>query len=232
MIHIHRILSAVALCALAACISNDWGHRPQNADPDTRLADLVEDYEHAKTSDGVDPDHILVDAERYKNEIERLALEFPRHVPTLMACAVLAMDHGDFVKCQRYCDRVLSVEPVHPDAAVLRSQCAIRDGNLPASLRLLEQQKSYTPDHAGVREALSATLYLMRSLEAAAQELTAAEQLGAPAWRVAYNRGLIAEAKGDRTGAMAAYEASVAANPDFAPARSRLAGRKAEGGVQ
>ena len=129
-------------------------------------------------------------------------------------------------------DRILAAEPVHPDAAVLRGQCAIRDGNLPAAVRLLEQQKSYSPDHAGVREALSATYFVMKELDPAARELDAAEKLGAPAWRIAYNRGLIAEAKGDRAGALAAYQAAVDANPDFGPARSRLAGRKAEGGVQ
>ena len=49
---------------------------------------------------------------------------------------------------------------------------------------------------------------------------------------VAQFTGLIAEGKGDAAGAMAAYEAALAAKADFAPAQARLAGRKAEGGVQ
>ncbi|MBI5363312.1 MAG: hypothetical protein HZA53_09040 [Planctomycetes bacterium] len=234
MKHSMKLLPALALLALTACISNDWGHRPQSANPDKRLADLMESYEHAKShhDQGDGTSHILVDAERVKNEVERLAIEFPRHVPTLMANAVLAFDHAEYQKCQSYCDRLFSIEPIHADAAVLRSQVAIREGDLPFAKRLLETQKSYTPDHARVREALSATYYLMKDYDAAGRELAAAEQLGAAPWRVAYNRGLIAEAKGDPKGAIAAYEVALATNPDFAPARSRLAGRKAEGGVQ
>ncbi len=229
-----KLLAPLALVAFASCISNNWGHRAQSTNPDTRLADLMADYQHAKShhDQGDGTDHILVDAERYKNEIERLSVEFPRHVPTLFANAALAYDHAEFAKCQSYCDRLFSIQPVHADAAVLRSQVAIREGDLPFAKRMLETQKNYTPDHARLREALSATLYLMKDYEGAGRELDAAERLGAAAWRVAYNRGLIAEGKGDAAGAMAAYEAALAAKADFAPAQARLAGRKAEGGVQ
>lgn len=229
-----NILAVAALTLLASCVSNSWGHRPQTADPDKRLAELMERYEECKTKhcQGDGTPHILVDADRWRNEIERQSLEFPRHVPTLMACAALAFENDEFAKTQSYCDRIFAIEPVHADAAVLRSQVAIREGNLPFAKRLLESQRDYAPDNAGVRESLSATLYLLKDFDGAARELGAAEKLGAPAWRTSFNRGLIAEARGDAKGAMAAYEASVAANPDFAPARSRLAGKKAEGGVQ
>ncbi|MBK7876182.1 MAG: hypothetical protein IPJ77_10570 [Planctomycetes bacterium] len=234
MKHTLKLVLPIGLLVLSSCISNNWGHRPQSVNADERLANLVQQYEHAQThhDQGDGTNHILVDAERFKNEIERLSVEFPRHVPTLFTNAALAFDHAEFAKCQSYCDRLFSIESVHPDAAVLRSQVAIREGDLPFAKRLLETQKGYAPDHARLREALSATLYLMKDYDGALRELDTAERLGTALWRTAYNRGLIAEAKGDAKGAMAAYEASIAANPDFAPAKARLAGRKAEGGVQ
>jgi tetratricopeptide (TPR) repeat protein len=227
-----RILTSFALVGLAACRADGWGHRSQSPNPDERLTELLAQYEEFKREAEADPAHILVDGQRVKHEIARLSMEFPRHVPTLLANAAISMEHDEFSKCQSFCDRLLTLEPANADAAVLRSQVALREGNMPYAKRLLEAQKSYAPDHAGVREALSATLFLMKDLEGAGRELNAAEQLGAPAWRVAYHRGLLAEAKGDSKGAMAAYQASIDANPDFVQAKTRLAGRKAEGGVQ
>jgi tetratricopeptide (TPR) repeat protein len=228
------LVCCASLALFTSCLSNSWGHRPQNADPEERLAELMTKYNECRGEDcqGDGTRHILVDAERYKNEIERLALEFPYHVPTLMACAGLAYDHNEIQECQKYCDRIFSASPVHPDAAVLRSKVAIREGNLSFAKRLLEAQRDYTPDHAPLREALSAVLYLTKDYDGAAREIDAAGNLGAPDWRVQFNRGLIAEARGDTKAAVTAYEASVAANPDFGPAQSRLAGRKADGGVQ
>ena len=99
-----KLLGPLSLVLLASCISNNWGHRPQSTNADERLTDLMQSYEHAKThhDQGDGTNHILVDAERVKNEIERLSVEFPRHVPTLMANAALAFEHAEFAKCQSY----------------------------------------------------------------------------------------------------------------------------------
>jgi tetratricopeptide (TPR) repeat protein len=226
----HR-LAAAALFLCAAC-AHSWGHRSDVINPDKRLAELLHDYEEARKEGREDPSHLVVDPDRKKNEIERLSLEFPRHVPTLMANAALAWDHREIAKTQSYLDRLFSLSPVHADAAVLRAQVAMREGDLPLARRLLEAHRQYVPDHAAVREALSACYYLSKEYDAAASELVTAERLGSPAWRVAFNRGLIAEGRGDAAAAAAAYEASVAANPDYQPARSRLAGNRAQGGVQ
>jgi tetratricopeptide (TPR) repeat protein len=101
---------------------------------------------------------------------------------------------------------------------------------LPSAKRLLEEQVHLTPDHAGLRESYSAVLFLEGDLSGANKELDAAERLGAPAWRVAFNRGLIAEKAGDGRKALQQYEVAAAANPDFKPAQSRLAGNRAESG--
>jgi Flp pilus assembly protein TadD len=154
--------------------------------------------------------------------IERLATEFPRHVPTLMANAVIAYDERDKVKAKRYLDALFSVTESHPDAAVLRSRVAIDQGNMPLARRVIETQLAYTPNEASVHEAYSSILYMLRDLDGAAREIGLAEKLGAPGWRVAYNRGLIAEAAGRPQDAQRMYQTAVDGNPDFAPARARL----------
>jgi tetratricopeptide (TPR) repeat protein len=67
---------------------------------------------------------------------------------------------------------------------------------------------------------------------AADGQLTAAARLGAPNWRVAFHRGLIAESRKDLYKAKALYEECLVENPGFQPAEARLAGINAEGGVQ
>jgi hypothetical protein len=68
---------------------------------------------------------------------------------------------------------------------------------------------------------------MSHDLEGARTEIAAAETLGAPAWRVAFNRGLIAEAGGQADEAQRQYKAAADANPAFPEARSRLSGMKA-----
>lgn len=228
---LHRGIAALALLLCASCATS-WGHRSTVTNPDKRLAELLHDYEESKKRGEEDHSNLVVDPDRVKNEIERLSLEFPRHVPTLMANAALAWDHDEVAKTQSYLDRLFSIAPIHADAAVLRAQVAMREGNLPFARRLLESHRQYVPDHAGVREALSACLYLLKEYDAALSELATAERLGSPPWRIAFNRGLIAEARGDAAGAARAYQTALDANPDYQPARSRLAGNRAQGGVQ
>ena len=225
-------ICVAGLALLSACLSNSYGHRPTNCNPDERLDELLKDYEAAKhdNKSGGQSDHILVDCDRIRVEIERLSAEFPQHVPTLMANARLSFEVKEPAKAQRYLDRLFGLQPVHAEAAVLRAQIAIGEGNVPFAKRLLEKQVNYTPDHYGLRETWSAALYMSGDLPGARAQLEVAEKLGAPAWRVAFNRGLIAEAVGDKGEAMKQYEASVAGNPDFKPAQARLSGKRAEGG--
>lgn len=232
MNRITTLIFVASLALTSSCLSNSYGHRPTNCDPDERLEQLLRNYEDAKTNvhRGEPSDHILVDCDRVRVEIERLSVEFPRHVPTLMANARLAFEAHEPVKAQRYLDSLFNIQPVHPEAAVLRAQIAIGEGNLSFAKRLLENQVNYTPDHYGLRETWSATLYMSGDLAGARTQLEVAEKLGAPTWRVAYNRGLIAEAAGDKGEAMKQYEAAVAGNPDFKPAQARLSGKRAEGG--
>ena len=108
------------------------------------------------------------------------------------------------------------------DAAVLRSQIALEEGNIPFAKRLLEQEIKLVPDHAGLHENYAAALYLDGKLPDSRNELTVASTLGAPRWRVAYHLGLIEEASGRRDEASKLYAEALAGNPNWAPAQSRL----------
>ncbi len=222
------LLSAV----ITACQGSSFGHRSPECDPDKRLAELLHDYDACKNGrgEGDGGNQVLVDCDRVWNQIERLSMDFPRHAPSMMANAVIAYDERQNDKADRYLNTVFSLQPVHAEAAILKSRIAIEVGNLPAAQRLLANQVRCTPDHAGLREALSAVLYMSGDLPGAGASLDMAEGLGAPPWRIAFNRGLIAEKSGDRSAAEQQYEAAVAGNPEFQPAQSRLAGIRAMSG--
>src|SRR6185369_1711620 len=96
-----RLCAAASFVILSTgCTSYSFGHRDNNTNPDERLAALREEYE--QTKGGQHDQSVLVDSDRVRLEIERLALEFPNHVPTLMTNAALAYDHHETVKAQRY----------------------------------------------------------------------------------------------------------------------------------
>lgn len=226
---------AILLCGVGlttlSCQSSPFAHRSPNCDPDERLSQLLGEYDKCK---GKDSDGrgggVLVDCDRVKNLLERLAVEFPRHVPTAMANAAVCYAERDRVKAEQFADRTLDLEPVHPEAAILKSRISIEVGNLPAARRLLESQVQATPNHPGLREALSAVLYMSGDLKSASDALDVAEGLGAPQWRIAFNRGLIAEKGKNAQEAERQYSAAVNGNPDFKPAQSRLAGIRAGSG--
>lgn len=159
---------------------------------------------------------------RLRLEIERLVVVCQGHVPTLMANAVMSYDEHQSVKSQQFLDQILALSPSYPDAAVLRARIAIEEGNLPFARRLLDQQIKLAPDHAGLHETYGAALYLGGQLPEARRELTTAGALGAPRWRIAYHLGLVEEASGRLDEARRYYSESLEANPEWAPAASRL----------
>lgn len=226
----HLLIATAALVITTSCTTYSFGHRDRNCNPDERLQGLVAAYDACKNGTAEEDGRILVDCDRQWNDIERLSLEFPGHTPTLMANAVIAYGERAPQKSQRYLDALFAIEKSYPEAAVLRSRVAMDEGNMQLARRVLEMQTAYTPNHAGVREALSSVLYMNHDLEGAEKELAQAEKLGAPAWRVAFNRGLIAEAAGRPADAQRQYRAALDGNPDFAPARARLDGENAGSG--
>ena len=228
-------LVLMSLLFLGACTTPFPGHRHEGQGPDERLGVLMREHlegrhqyrsEKERSRLGAE----LVDADGTLRDLRQLHLEYPTHTPTLFALAALAFKKGTRGRASGYLDLLFEHEPRHPEAGILRSRMAIGEGNLPASRRVLTQQIRYTPDHAGLQEALSASAYLEGNLVEARASLAMAERLGAPAWRVAFNRGLIEEAAGHVAEALQAYEAVMQAKPDCAAATSRWRGLRAQAG--
>lgn len=205
-----------ASCAARSVIS---GH--ECADPDRALHEAIVQLEDARGARCSEHGRAgsCVTRER---EIERLALVCPAHTLTMVANAVLAYERRNPAQSQQYLDRVRNEPSALPDAVMLRARIAIDEGNLPFARRVLAEQIRLRPDHAGLREVYGAALYLSGDLDGATRELQVAQRMGAPAWRVAYHLGLIDEAAGLPDAAREHYAASVAANPTWLPARSRL----------
>ena len=69
--------------------------------------------------------------------VEAVAHSFPDHVPSQLASATLAYRSGEKAKTQFYLERVVALDPGHPEAISLRARVAIDDGNLVIARRRL-----------------------------------------------------------------------------------------------
>jgi tetratricopeptide (TPR) repeat protein len=216
----------VLLSALPGCSVTGFEARPQPTDPNESLHTYLDALQRARANGGTTEIaqgdiHAPSDTHRIENEIRRLALEFPTHVPTLFANAILSYEVDDRESTQRYLDRVLAIDPRRVDAVLLRSQLAMHEGNLPFARTLLQKSIELVPDSAELHEALAATDYLAGRFDEARTGLAKADRLGAPRWRMAFNRGLVEEASGNRDEALSQYTASLEDRPDFELARAR-----------
>jgi tetratricopeptide (TPR) repeat protein len=219
------------LLLVGGCQSAVPGYRHEGQGPDERLLDLVEAYKVRQALGGGDSDGTrLVDAQRLTNELRRLHLEYPVHAATLFMLATVTFEEGRPDRAAAYLDDLSGIQPDHPEGGLLRSRIAIDEGNLPGARRVLEQAIRYRPDHAGLREALGSVAFHENDMEAARFNLELARRLGAPAWRVAYNLGLIEESAGNDLVAIELYEVAIELQPGFSPASSRLIGLRAEAG--
>jgi tetratricopeptide (TPR) repeat protein len=159
--------------------------------------------------------------------VERLAHECPNDEQTLLSSAMLSYDAKQFVQAQMALDRLFALHVADPEAAVLRARIALDQGNLPFAVRFLSEQIQASPDHAGLREVYASALYLSRRNVEALENLTIAERLGAPNWRIAYHRGVIAETQGNPAEAAKYYEAALQLRPGWRTAEARLQGIRA-----
>ena len=231
-------MKVVLVCVglLLAVLSVGCAHDPTQGsnDPNAQLRVLLEEWQSTReggntcVSGGIQ--YPYVDCGRIQAAIERLALEFPMHSPVLLANAVIAFETGQPEKALDYLDAINHHNGVSPDAAVLRSRIAVQQGNLPFARRILLEQAELQPDHAGLREALASIYYLSGDYAEARRALRIAERLGAPSWRTAYNRGLIAEAQGDDATAIAHYRAALSERPGWSVAEARKRGLESERG--
>ena len=208
---------------------------PGKNDPTVRVTKLLDEWLRVHDGGGSCASggrkYPFVDCGRIQAAIVSLGLEFPTNPEVLLVNAVIAYETHQPEKAESYLDALLEQESAEPGVAVLRSRLALDQGNLPHARRLLNEQVTLTPDAADLREALASVHYLSGDLASARRQLLIAERLGAPAWRVAFNRGLLEEAEGKTNAAMEYYRRALDENPDFEPARSRLRGLESEQGL-
>ena len=211
----------VVWLAVTGCATHSPLLHQQCYDADAQLAHVLQPFEAKRcgagtTRAGAD------ECDRLEAEIARLAVVCPGHAPTLMANAVIAYDEHRPQESQQYLDQILSQPRPFPDAAVLRAQIALEEGNVPFARRLVEQQLMLVPDHAGLHEVRAATFFVDRRLDDARAELARAGALGAPRWRIAYHLGMIEELSGHPDEAARLYMEALQGNPAFTAADSRL----------
>jgi tetratricopeptide (TPR) repeat protein len=221
----NRLSNVLVVCVvLSGCATRSPLLRQQCYDADAQLASVLQPLEALRAkgcSSGIDRAGGS-ECNRLEAEIARLAVVCPGHAPTLMANAVIAYDNHRPQESQQFLDQILSQPRPYPDAAVLRAQIALEEGNIPFARRLVEQQIKLVPDHAGLHEAYAAALFLDKRLDDARTELTTAGALGAPRWRVAYHLGVIEELSGRPDEAARLYMEALQGNPGWAAADSRL----------
>lgn len=216
-------VAAVWSAASLACATTPPLTRQLCYDPEAQLANVLRPLEALRANSCQIEESTAgpVECDRLQQELQRLLVVCPNYPPTLIANAVVAYDDRRPIQSQEFLDRALSQPGRYPDAAVLRARIAIEEGNVPFARRLLEQQIRLVPDHSGLHETLGAALYLDGRLSEATLELTTAQALGAPRWRVAYHLGLIDEAAGRLDDASRHYGEALEGNPDWEQAQSR-----------
>jgi tetratricopeptide (TPR) repeat protein len=186
--------------------------------------------EGLQTPGGCDPEH-AADCEYARVRIERLAIDCPNIPDVILANALLAFDARSFVRSQELLDELFSLNVTYPQAVVLRARIALEQGNTPYALRFLKEQIDRVGDDSSLREAYASALFVARRWDEATGQLTIAEKLGAPAWRIAYSQGLIAEESGKFEAAKVLYQRALAARPGWRPPQSRLRALVATGKV-
>jgi len=154
--------------------------------------------------------------------LRQLALEYPRHVPTLVANGALSLTTSDHHLAQQWLEEALTLDPTHVEAGVLLARVAVDAGNLVGARRTLQRLLLVRPDAAQARETLAGVLYLQGETERAELELQHAARLGGESARLAYHRGLLAERAGDLQRAAAWYRQAVDADPRLERAWHRL----------
>lgn len=202
-------------------------------DPDVEVMELREEWTRAPYSGiyddggsacgGCSPSDIE-SKELIRRKAENLLFKYPRHVPTRLFAALLAYEANDPHRATEHLDTLFALQPVHPEAAVLRSRIALEEGNFVFAITFLEDQVALRPDQAELYEALASAYFVADRPQDALSALSTAEGLGAPRWRVVYNTGLIEEALVQTDKAVAHYRESLRHMPGWPPAKARLRG--------
>lgn len=226
-------LTITVMPALLGCQGSLARQDECPGDPDAEIMNLREEWRRAPYS-GVYDDHgsecggcdlsDFESKELIRRKAENLLFRYPRHVPTRLFAALLAYEAQDPHRATEHLDTLFALQPVHPEAAVLRGRIALEEGNFVFAVTFLEDQIALRPDHADLYEALASAYFVADRSQDALSALSTAEGLGAPRWRTAFNSGLVEEALGQTDQAIAHYKESLQLMPGWPPAKARLNG--------
>jgi len=166
------------------------------------------------------------DSETLVRELRQACLAHPHHAPTLVAAAAAEVELGYPERARAKVEQALALEPENLDAVLLSVRIAAETGSLGAADRALERALRLRPDAAELHDAVAAVRYLRGQYQQAWSSLDRAAALDgdqALGWRIAYHRGLIAEARGLFEQAVRHYDQCLELEPVHEPARRRRA---------
>lgn len=221
-------LLAISSLGSSGCASLDRV-REENPEPNHRLDEMMSQRDKARQEGkqcyelyGIESS--TTDCQRLQREVDRLYAEYPEQERIMMANAVFQYEMGRIEAAQFLLDQLLSSNGPHPEAAILRAQIALSEGNITRARTLLQNEIQLAPDYAELHEALASAYYLEGQYEKAEHSLQVASVLGAARWRLAYHRGLISEAQNNPVKACGYYRDSILENKEFRPAMARMLG--------
>lgn len=224
-----RVLTTLlAVITLAGCTAMSQPTNQLAENPDLRVDQVLRTYSGAQAN-GVSCQAAMqgwrhaTDCEGLLREVMQLHAAFPQNERVMMLAATMAYESGRATQAAYLLDQLLAHQRPRPEAAVLRSQIALQEGNLTLARNLLAQQVRLSPRHPQLYEAQAAVRYIDRKYDAAFAALAMADQVGAPSWRTAYHRGLIFEQQKQFDAACHQYEVSLRGKPGYSAPQTRLA---------
>lgn len=162
------------------------------------------------------------DCGRLANDLGVLSMSYPQHQKIGFTSAIVYHQMGQRIDSQMVLDRLLSEPNAMSEAAILRSQIAMQEGNINLARTVLQRQVQLQPDHPELHATLAATYYLEGRYKKAEAVIATADRLGAPVWRTNYHLGLIHEAQSHWAQACHFYADTLESMPDHRQSLSRL----------
>jgi predicted Zn-dependent protease len=155
--------------------------------------------------------------------LRALSLDFPRHIPTLLADAAVSLETGREDRATSLLDTVLRIEPDNVEAVLMATEIATYRGDLAGAHRRIRTALQQRPDEPLLYESQAATFFVEERFGESLGALAKADALaGTTSWRSHYHRGLVAESQGNAVSAIEHFDHCLDLAPDYEPAARRL----------
>ena len=213
-------LAVIAVVSLGCSITRTT----PSYQPDEQLQSMLDKYDVSSIK-GINCEgyqSAISDCERLSNELGALSMTYPQHQKIGFTTAIVYAQVGRSIDSQMVLDRLLSLSFPLSEVAILRSQLAMKEGNLNLARTVLKKQVQLEPDHPELHATLAATYYLEGRYKKAQSVISTADRLGAPVWRTSYHLGLIHEAQEQWAQACNYYVDTLSYQPTHRQSLSRL----------